>query len=138
MIQLHERNCSPSKERTISQIILFICLFVVIRPTREFFIHMESSPLPVKGSKSDLYSTSLPSSSEDSQANHSYCDTGHPCIMVISTHFYTCCRTFNIFLRIRSVAQFSLKTISYLYGQDCQKYIAGVITSANQVSQTRN
>ena len=28
-----------------------ICLFVVYRPTREFFTHMETSPLPVKGCK---------------------------------------------------------------------------------------
>ena len=29
----------------------FICLFGVYRPTREFFTHVETSPLPVKGCK---------------------------------------------------------------------------------------
>ena len=33
-----------------------ICLCGVYRPTREFFTHMETSPLPVKGCKFDLYS----------------------------------------------------------------------------------
>ena len=28
-----------------------VCLFVVNRPTRKFFTHMETSPLPVKGCK---------------------------------------------------------------------------------------
>ena len=31
--------------------VLFICLFVYYRPTREFFTHMETSPLPVNGCK---------------------------------------------------------------------------------------
>ena len=30
---------------------LFVCLFGVYHPTREFFTHMETSPLPVKGCK---------------------------------------------------------------------------------------
>ena len=30
---------------------LLVCLFEVFRPTREFFTHMETSPLPVKGCK---------------------------------------------------------------------------------------
>ena len=30
---------------------LFICLFGVFRPTREFFTHFGTSPLPVKGCK---------------------------------------------------------------------------------------
>ena len=29
--------------------VLFVCLFWVYRPTREFFTHMDTSPLPVKG-----------------------------------------------------------------------------------------
>ena len=32
-------------------IVLFVCLFGVYRPTREFFTHMETLPLPVKGCK---------------------------------------------------------------------------------------
>ena len=36
---------------------MFVCLFVwVFRPTREFFTHMETSPLPMKGCKFDLCS----------------------------------------------------------------------------------
>ena len=31
--------------------LILICLFVVFRPTREFFTHMETSPMPVKGCK---------------------------------------------------------------------------------------
>ena len=30
---------------------IFVSLIVVLRPTREFFTHMETSPLPVKGCK---------------------------------------------------------------------------------------
>ena len=30
---------------------LFVCLFGVYHPTREFFTHMQMSPLPVKGCK---------------------------------------------------------------------------------------
>ena len=33
------------------QTYLFVCLGVFFRPTREFFTHMETSPLPVKGCK---------------------------------------------------------------------------------------
>ena len=33
-----------------------VCLFGVYRPIREFFTHMEKSPLPVKGCKFDLCS----------------------------------------------------------------------------------
>ena len=29
----------------------FVCLFVIFRPTWEFFTHMETSPLPMKGCK---------------------------------------------------------------------------------------
>ena len=37
-------NCTVST-------IMFVCLIVVFRPTREFFTHMETSSLPVKGCK---------------------------------------------------------------------------------------
>ena len=30
---------------------MFVCLFGVFRPTREFFSHLETSPLPVKDCK---------------------------------------------------------------------------------------
>ena len=47
---------------------LFVCLFRIFRPNRELFTYRHSWPL----------------SSEGSLACHSYCDTGHPFIMVIS------------------------------------------------------
>ena len=63
---------------------LFVCLFGVYRPTREFFTHMETSPLPVKGCKfSSSYARhSWPSSSEGSLTWHTYCDMVLPFIMV--------------------------------------------------------
>ena len=59
-------------------------------PTREFFTHMETSPLPVKGCKFwQVYARHLwPLSSEDSLPCHIYCDTGHPLIMVIIGNQY--------------------------------------------------
>ena len=60
------------------------CLFGFYRPTREFFTHLETSPLPVKGFKFFTYARhSWPLSSEGSLACHTYCDTVHPFIMVI-------------------------------------------------------
>ena len=54
-----------------------------VRPTREFFTHMET--IPGEGLKFLTYAGhSLPLSSEGSLACHTYCDTGHPFIMVIS------------------------------------------------------
>ena len=62
---------------------LFVRLFGVLRPTREFFTHMETSPLPVKGCK--FWPRHIwPLSSDGSLACHTYCDKGHPFIMVIS------------------------------------------------------
>ena len=55
-------------------------LFEVFRPTREFFTHMETLPLPVKGCKCWLCSPPGPLSSEGSLACPTYCDTGHPFI----------------------------------------------------------
>ena len=67
-----------SKVRAFS---LVFCVFDVYRPTREIFTHMETSSLPVK----DCNARHLwPLSSEGSIACHTYCDTGHPFIMVIS------------------------------------------------------
>ena len=47
---------------------LFVCLWFFVS---EFFTHLKTSPLPVK-------------SCEGSLASDTYCDTGHPFIMVIS------------------------------------------------------
>ena len=57
----------------------------VYRPTREFFTHMETSPLPVKRCKFLTYARHLwPLSNEGSLMCHIHCDTGLPFIMVIS------------------------------------------------------
>ena len=58
----------------------FPFFFGVYRPTREFFTHMETSPLQIL-----TYARhSWPLSSEGSSACHTDWDTGHPFIMVIS------------------------------------------------------
>ena len=62
---------------------VFVRLFGVFRPTREFFTHMETSPLP--GCKFFTYARHLwPLRSEGSLTCHTYCDTGNPFIMNIS------------------------------------------------------
>ena len=74
------------------------CLFGVYRPTRELFthIHMETSILPVKGLQILTYARhSWPLSSESSLACHTYCDTGHPFIMVIYEDTHAFCRAFS-------------------------------------------
>ena len=60
---------------------MFACLFGVFRPTREFFTHLETSPLPVKGCKCWPMLGTF-----DHRAVRvlTYRDTGHPFIMVIS------------------------------------------------------
>ena len=50
----------------------------------EFFPHLQTLSLPVKGFKFWSFS------SEGSLACHTYCDTGHPFIMIRDTR--TCCR----------------------------------------------
>ena len=62
------------------------CLFRVFRPTQEFFTHMETSTLPMKGCKFwPIHSTHGHGALHDgSLACHTYCDTWHPFIMVIS------------------------------------------------------
>ena len=62
-----------------------VCLFGFFPLTWEFFTHMETSTLPVKGFKFLTYAwQSLPLSSEGSLACNTYCDTRHPFKMVIS------------------------------------------------------
>ena len=58
--------CPCDKPKLYQTGFLFVCLFKIYRPSREFFNHME------------------PLSSEDSLALHIYCVRGHPFIMVIS------------------------------------------------------
>ena len=62
-----------------SYIIIFGLLVWVFRPTWEFFTHMETSPLPVKGCSFMTYVRhTLPLSSEGSFACYTYCNTGLP------------------------------------------------------------
>ena len=88
---------------------LFVCLFGVYLPTREFFTHMETSPLPVKACK---FWPLLGTHGNWAVTCHTYCDMGLPFIMVIprTRDTHTCCRAFGsgavttCFLRLRSVA----------------------------------
>ena len=81
-------------------------LYRVFRLTRELFTRTETSPLPVN----TRHSWSL--SSEGSLPCHTYTDTGHPFIMVISTypchlHLFPRVKQWSyhyLFLRLRSVA----------------------------------
>ena len=59
---------------------LCVSFFGGFRPTREFFTHMETSPLPLKGYVRHSWSLC----SDGSLACHTYCYTGHPFIMTIS------------------------------------------------------
>ena len=62
-----------------SYIIIFGLLVWVFRPTWEFFTHMETLPLPMKGCNFMTYIRhSLPLSSEGSLACYTYCNTGLP------------------------------------------------------------
>ena len=65
---------------------LFYLFWGVLRPTREFFTHMETLPLSVNEGLQILTYTwhSRPLSSERSLVCHTYCATGHPFIKVIS------------------------------------------------------
>ena len=56
-------------------ILSYVCLDF-FRPIRAFFTHSETSPLPVKGTYGHW-------ATEGSLACHTYCNTGHPFIMVI-------------------------------------------------------
>ena len=75
---------SPWSHIGPSWICLFVCLFRGFHPARECFTHMDSSPLPMKGSK--IWPMLVASGHwvvRVSSAYHVYCDTGHPFIMVI-------------------------------------------------------
>ena len=64
------------------------------RPIREFFTHLETSPLPVMLPILIYTRYSWQLSSEDSLKCHTYCDTGQPFIIVITSDTHTCCRAF--------------------------------------------
>ena len=71
-----------------SELSSYVDFVFVFRPTREFFTHTKTSLLPVKGCMQILnYARDpWPLSSESSLACHTYCDTGHPIIMVNSEY----------------------------------------------------
>ena len=106
--------------------ILFVCLFGVYSPTREFFTHMETSPLPVKGCKFWPYSRhSWSLSNEGSLTCHTCCDTGLLFIMIISedpwhSHLLPSVWQWSfhyLFLRLRSVAAGNRTPISRMRGE---------------------
>ena len=80
---------SACQSRQVSlYIVLIVCLFGFFRPTREFFTHMETSLLsplkdckfwPVLDTHGHWYVNR-----KGSLTCHTYYDTGHPFIMVIS------------------------------------------------------
>ena len=74
--------------------LFFVCLDGVYRPTQEFFTHMETSPLPVKGCK---FWPILGTHGHWAVTCHTYSDTGLQFIMVISDECdtRTCCRAFG-------------------------------------------
>ena len=62
-----ERDFGPHFSYTVLNLIMiykedcmFLCLFGVFRSTREFFTHMNTSPLPVKGYARLLWPLSTP------------------------------------------------------------------------------
>ena len=82
----------------------FVCLFKVFRPTREFFTHIEGEELQILTNARHSWRLSF--------SLHTYCDTGHPFIMVISkdpwhSHLLPSVWQWSchyLFLRPRSVA----------------------------------
>ena len=92
--------------------VLFVCLFWVFRTTRDFFTHMETWPWLVRGCKFDLCSALMAIEQWGFLACHTYCNTGHLFIMVISEdlwHSHLLPRVWQwsshyLFLRLRSAA----------------------------------
>ena len=91
----------------------YIRLFVGLRPTRKFFTHMETSPLPVKGIKFwPLLGTHGHWVVRVLKRATPECDTEHPFIMVISeeslhSHLLPSVWQWSchyLFLRLKSVA----------------------------------
>ena len=106
----------------------FFCFIGGFRPTQEFFTHMETSPLPVKGCK--LWPTMYAQhswllSSKGSLACHIFCDTGLPFKMVISedpwdSHLLPSLWQWSchcLFLRLRSDATGDRTPISRMRGE---------------------
>ena len=84
---------------------LFFC------PTREFSLIWRRHHNRWRAAKFDLCSALWPLSSEGSLACHTYCDTWHPFMMVISdTHTY--CRAFGS--RAVTISVFTPSSLSWL------------------------
>ena len=103
-----------------------VCLFIwSLCPIREFFTHMETSPLPVKAANLTYARKSWPLSSESYLTCHTYCDTGLPFIIVISedpwhSHLLPSVWQWSchyLFLRLRSVATGDQTPISHMRGE---------------------
>ena len=63
---------------------MLLVVLVVLSSTREFFTHIETSTITGEGLQILINDRHLwPLSSEGSLACHTYCDTGHPFIMVL-------------------------------------------------------
>ena len=93
---------------------LYVCLIGVWRPTREFFTHMESSPLPVK----DCKFWPMLGTYDHCGILSTYCKEGNPFIIVISEEpWYSNllptvwqCSCHYLCLRLRSVAGWDSNT----------------------------
>ena len=65
-----------------------VCLYMVLRPSLEFFTLMETLSLPVN--VFIFWPILSPLSSQDSLECHTYCDTCYPFIIVISEDHWHC------------------------------------------------
>ena len=78
------RRVSYFRQSTYQTEDLFVCLFVVLVPLELFYLYGDVI-ITGKGLQILIYARhSWPWSSEGSYACYTYCDTGHPFIMVIS------------------------------------------------------
>ena len=112
-----------------------VCLFGVLRPTWEFFTHIETPPVLVKGFKFLTYSQHLwPLSSDSSLTCYIYYDTGHLFIIIISedpwhSHLLPNFWQWNchfLFLQLRSV-EAKIRTLNRMQGEHsywlCHDYV---------------
>ena len=81
----HSNKAENEESHQHYLVFCFVCLWFFV-PLENFFTHIKTSPLQVKGCKFPRHL--WPLSSEGSLACHIYCDTGHPFIMVISEELW--------------------------------------------------
>ena len=55
-IQTKQSHCNSNQKVVCLFVCFFVCLFRGFSPTRGFFTHMETSPLPVKAANFDICS----------------------------------------------------------------------------------